>query len=155
MVDFTDADVERAESFLRPMIPGLFRVIYDPKMLGRDGRVHRWFQVVFAVGPGDERSLRLKVHGLFPAMLVEVSQLRLATDAHVVSLRARRFYPDMKNLDPKNPVMFIEADWAGSALGAMRERGDFSTWAIDCLSYRNHFESDDPLMKDYTGQEIK
>jgi hypothetical protein len=154
MADFTGPEVERAESLLRPMMPGPFRVIYDPKMLGRDGRVYRWFQVVFAVGPGDARTLRSKVHALFPAMLVELSQLRLATDADVVSLRARRFCPDNKILDPEHPVMFIEAEWAGAALRAMQGRGDFSMSASDCLTYRNHFASDDPLTKQY-GEPVK
>jgi hypothetical protein len=137
------------------MMPGAFRVVYIPDMPGRGGRAHRWFQVVFAIGPGDAKMLRLKVHGLFPVMLVEVSQLRLATEADVVSLRARRFYPDNKILDPEYAVMFIEAEWAGSVLGAMREHGDFSTWANDCLTYRNHFERDDPLTKRYADRDDK
>lgn len=43
--------------------------------------------------------------------------------------------------------MFIEADWAGSAVRQMRERGDFSNWASESLSYCNHLKREDTFNK--------
>ncbi|NDF00370.1 MAG: hypothetical protein EB034_19195 [Verrucomicrobia bacterium] len=133
-------------------MPGLFRVIYDPEMPQRDGTPFRWFQVVFAVGPGDAGNLRSQVHALFPRTLTTLSQAPLAADAQVISLRARRFCPDTKILDPAHPVMFIEVEWASSALRAMHQRNDYSTWSGECLTYRNHFDRADPLTRQYTRQ---
>jgi hypothetical protein len=154
MADSRHPDVHRAESLLRPMMPDRFNVTYTPDMPRRDGTPFRWFQVVFAVGPGDTSGLRTQVHALFPRMFATLAQVQLATDADLISLRARRFCPDSKILDPAHPVMFIEADWLASAFRTMRRSDDYSAWAIECATYRNHFDRDDPLTKRYSGEAV-
>jgi hypothetical protein len=154
MSDSTHHDIERAEALLRPLMPGIFRVSYLPDMPRRDRTPARWFQVVFAVGPGDAPTLRTQVHALFPAMLAALSGLPLATDADIISLRARRHCPESSIYNPEHPFMFIEADWTGSTFRTMRQRSDFSTWGSECLSYRNHFDRDDPFTRQYAGQLI-
>jgi hypothetical protein len=155
MADSTHPEVEQAESMLRPLMPGRFNATYIPDMSRRDGTRFRWFQVVFAVGPADTSPLRTQVHELFPRMLATLARVRLATDADFISLRARRFCPDTKILDQAHPVMFVEADWAASAFRAMREASDFSTWASQCATYRNHFDRDDPLTRQYSGEAVE
>jgi hypothetical protein len=136
------------------MMPDRFSATYIPDMPRRDDTRFRWFQVVFAVGPGDTIVLRTQVHELFPRMLATLAQVLLATEADFLSLRARRFCPDTKVLDPAHPVMFIEADWAASAFRAMRRASDFSTWASECATYRNHFDRDDPFTRQYSGEAV-
>jgi len=68
----------------------------------------------------------------------------LATEADLISLRARRF-----SSDSKDPAMFIEADGKGSAFRAMQQSGDFSAWAGECQRYHNHFDNDDQLTRQY------
>jgi hypothetical protein len=148
----THPDVEQAESLLRLMMPNPLSVVYTPEMPRRDGTPYRWFQVIFAVGPGDTPRLRNEVHLLFPRMLATLSQVRLVTDADVLSLRARRFCPDSNVLDPAHPVMFIEAEWAASVYFNMQNGGDFSKWARECLTYFNHFDRVDPLTRHYVGR---
>ena len=133
-------------TILRPMMPDKFDVIYTPDMPGHDGRQFRWFQVVFAVGPGDTAVLHAEIHELFPRTLAAISPLALVSKADHVSLRARRFIPD-SSLGSDHPFMFIEADWTGSAVRQMRERGDFSNWASESLSYCNHLEREDTFNK--------
>jgi hypothetical protein len=144
MNDSKHLDIERAETLLRPIMPDKFWVTYDPAMPGSDGKPFRWFQVVFAVGPGDIATLRAQVHELFPKMLVALSPLALVREADHVSLRARRFMPD---LGTDRPFMFIQADWTGAAVRQMRDNGDFSVWAKVCLSYRNDHDKQDVLNK--------
>jgi hypothetical protein len=148
MGGFEHPDVEQVETLLRPMMPDRFLVDYIPDMPRRDGKPSQWFQVVFAVGPGDVAALRKQVHELFSRTLSAISQAHLPTAADVVSLRARRIFPDSK-LDP---VMFIEAEWARSGFLAMRKSGDFSGWSRECLSYCNHFDNADMFTKQYAGQ---
>lgn len=154
MTNSTHPDVERAESLLRLLMPGRFSVTYTSDMPRRDGTAVRWFQVVFAVGSGETSVLRTQVHELFPRMLATLTQVRLANDADFISLRARRFCPNTRLLDPAHPVMFIEADWAASAFRAMRQASEFSTWAEVCATYHNHFDHDDPLTRQYSGEAV-
>lgn len=137
-------DVEKAEALLRPMMPDRFSATYEPAMPGSDGKVFRWFQVVFAISPGDVTSLRTQVHELFPKMLEALSALKSVHEADHFSLRARRFIPD---LDADRPFMFIQADWTGAAVRQMRDRDDFSVWADMCLTYRNEDDKQDPFNK--------
>ncbi len=146
MDDFAYPDIERAEALLRPIMPGRFSVTYEPAMPGSDDSLLRWFQVVLAVGPGESAILRTQIHELFQRMLASLSALVLVTEADHVTLRVRRFIPDSK-LSPDRPFMFIEADWTGSAVRQMRERGDFSCWPSECLTYRNHFDREDTFSK--------
>ena len=147
MADSSHPNIEEAEGLLRPVMPDVFRVTYTPDMPSRDGTSFSWFQVVFAVGPGGSPDLRKQVHDLFPRMLGVLSKVSLAREADFVSLRARRFCPETKNLDPKHPVMFIEADWRGSALKSTSQSEDFSDWMERCVAYRNNFDGDDPLTR--------
>ncbi|HEV2454293.1 MAG TPA: hypothetical protein VGY98_08530 [Verrucomicrobiae bacterium] len=95
MSDSVHPDIERAETLLRPMMPDRFSVTYEPAMPGSEGKLFRWFQVVFAVGPGDAAALRTQVHELFPRMLTALSPLASVHEADHVTLRARRFIPDL------------------------------------------------------------
>jgi len=134
-------------------MPDRFSAIYTPDMPGRGGTSFRWFQVVFAVGPGDGVILRAQIHELFPRILAVLSPLALASEADLISLRARRFIPDSK-LGDDHPFMFIEAEWTGSTFRLMRERGDFSGWASERLSYQNRIDKEDAFNKQYSGQVI-
>jgi hypothetical protein len=146
VTDSTHPDLERAETLLRPMMPDRFSVLYEPEMPGEDGRIFRWFQVVFAVGPGDAVVLRAQVHELFPRMLAALSPLPSVRKADVVSLRARRFLPDQ---DPgfDRPYMFIQADWTGAAVRQIRGQKNFSVLANECLTYRNYQDKGDVFNK--------
>ncbi len=144
MSDSKHPDVEKAETLLRPMMPDRFSITYEPAMPGSDGKLFRWFQVVFAVGPGDIASLRTQVHELFPKMLAVLSPLKSVHEADHVTLRARRFIPD---LDADRPFMFIQMDWTGAAVRRMRDNGNFSVWANECLTYRNEHDKHDTLNK--------
>jgi hypothetical protein len=135
-------------------MPDRFRADYIPDFPRRDGSAARWFQVVFAVGPGDATLLRTQVHELFPRMLAAVSDIPLATDADLISLRARRHCPDSEIYRPEHPFMFIEADWSGTAFRSMRQHRDFSVWPAECITYRNHFGAHDVLTRQYSGQSI-
>jgi len=128
------------------MMPDRFSIIYEPQMPGEDGKIFRWFQVVFAVGPGDADVLRAQVHELFPRMLVALSPLPSVHKADVITLRARRFLPDQ---DPgfDRPYMFIQADWRGAAVRQIRGQKNFSVWAGECLTYRNYQDKGDVFNK--------
>lgn len=139
-------DVESAETLLRPMMPDRFSVIYEPEMPGENGKLFRWFQVVFAVGPGDAAVLRAQVHELFPKMLSALSALASVREADVVSLRARRFLPDQDSGFDR-PHMFIQADWTGTTVRQIRKQKDFSVWVNECLTYRNYYDKGDIFNK--------
>ena len=143
-------DIEEIEALLRPIMPDRFRADYCADFHLRDGSTMRWFQVVFAIGPGDTALLRTQVHELFPRMLSSLAAMHLASGADLISLRARRFCPDAPN--PEHPVMFIEADWAGRTFRGMSERRDFSAWSAECITYRNHFDARDAFTRRYSGQ---
>jgi hypothetical protein len=124
------------------MMPDRFSVLYEPEMPAEDGKLFRWFQVVFAVGPGDAVVLRTQVHQLFPRMLAALSPLASVRQADVVSLRARRFLPDQDSGFDR-PSMFIQADWTGATVLQLRGQRDFSVWSNECLSYRNYHDKGD------------
>ena len=144
--DPINPDIERAETLLRPLMPDRFSVIYEPEMPGEDGKIFRWFQVVFAIGPGDSADLRAQVHELFPKMLAALSPLASVHKADIVTLRARRFLPDQ---DPgfDRPNMFIQADWKGAAIRQIRRQKNFAVWAGECLTYRNYHDKGDVFNK--------
>lgn len=144
MSDPIHPDIEKAEILLRPMMPDIFSASYEPAMPGVGGKLFRWFQVVFAVGPGDSAILRSQVHELFPRMLAVISPLTSVHEADHVTLRARRFMPEFST---DRPFMFIQANWTGAAVRQMREDGDFSSWANECLTYRNEHDKNDPFNK--------
>jgi hypothetical protein len=133
-------------------MPDVFKVDYFPDFTRLGGGTFRWFQVLFAVGPGDDATVREQVHLLFEGMLPTISDMSIVRKAEQVSLRARRRVPESPCYHPDNPVMFIEAFWHGSALAAMRDRGDFSTWASECFSYVNRLDPHDPLTRSYASQ---
>ncbi len=130
------------------MMPDKFSVTYEPAMPGSNGKFFRWFQVVFAVGPGDAAALRAQVHELFPLMLAALSPLSSVQEADHITLRARRFLPD---IGADRPFMFIQADWTDVAVRRMRDNGDFAVWANECLTYRNEHDKNDTfnISKDY------
>lgn len=139
--------VKRATATLGPFMPDVFKVEYYPDFPRGDGSTFRWFQVVFAVGPGDGIMVRAQVHLLFERILQSISALSAARDAEHVSLRARRRVPEEPRYRPEHPLMFIEGYWPGSALATMRQRRDFSAWASECSTYVNHFDQHDPLTR--------
>ncbi len=145
----THPDIERAESVLAPLMPDRFSVIYEPEMPGPDGRLLKWFQVVFVVGPGDDAVLRAQVHDLFPKMLAALSALTSVRSADVVSVRTRRF---QLHQDPifDRPSMFIQADWSGAVVRQNRKQRDFLVWANECLAYRNYHDKGDIFNKQAT-----
>ena len=151
MNDLAYADIERAESLLRPLLPDRFSANYIPDFPRRDGSPTRWFQVVFAVGPGDMTVLRAQVHDLFPRMLTVLAQVNSATSADLVSLRARRHCPDSKIYNPDRPFMFIETEWSREGFGQMCQGRDFSQWHAHCATYRNCFDAEDVLTRQYWG----
>jgi hypothetical protein len=81
-------------------------------------------------------------------MLAALSTLASVHEADHVSLRARRFIPE---LDSNRPFMFIQADWTGAAVQRMRDNGDFSVWANECLTYRNKHDKQDIFNKQATA----
>ena len=142
-----EIQIEQAEKRLRGFMPGRFHVSYDPAFPGSKGKIFGWFQVCFEVGPGEDSFIRSQVHDLFERMLTVLSDLNLVCESGHVSFRARRHYPNSKTYDPDHPFMFIEADWSGSAIQAMREQTSFLFWSANCLSYQNRFDKNDPLNK--------
>jgi hypothetical protein len=140
-----EIQIEQAEERLHVFMPGRFHVSYDPAFPGSNGKIFRWFQVCFEVGPGEDSFIRTQVHDLFERMLTVLSELNLVCESDHVSLRARRHYPDSKTYNPDHPFMFIEADWSGSVIKAMGKQTSFAAWATTCLSYCNRFNKNDPL----------
>jgi hypothetical protein len=154
MTDSTQQEIERAESLLRPLMQDSFRANYTPDFPRRDGSPARWFQVVFAVGPGESAALRAQVHELFPQMLAALAQVSLVAGSDLVSLGARRHCPDSEIYRPEHPFMFIEAAWSGTAVRGMRDRRDFSVWSAECITYWNHFDAQDVFTRGYAGQPV-
>jgi len=134
-------------------MPARFRVSYDPAFPGSNGKLFSWFQVVFKVGPGEDSTIRMQVHNLFERMLAAFSELNLVCESDLVSLSARRHYPDSKIYNPDHPFMFIEAEWSGSAVRAMSKQANFTSWATACLDYSNLFDRNDPLTKKYSWKD--
>jgi len=151
---FRQDPVERVTALIQPFMPDVFKVDYFPDFPRRDGGTFRWFQIVFAVGPGDDATVRSQVHSLFERILPTISDLSVARDAEQISLRARRRVPESPLYCPEHPLMFIEGFWPGSALAIMRQRGDFSAWASECSIYINRFDLHDPLTRGYDPQPI-
>ena len=145
--------VEQVETQLRSFMPGCFRVSYDPAFPGSNGKIVRWFQVIFEVGPGEDSTIRTQVHNLFEKILTILPGLNIVCESDFVSLRARRHYPDSKMYNPNHPFMFIEVDWSGSAIKAMRKQASFTSCATTCLFYRNSFDQNDPLAKKYSEKD--
>jgi hypothetical protein len=139
-------DIEEAEKLLRPMVLDKITVIYQPDMPDQDGKVCRWFQVIFAVGPCGNALLRAEVHDLFLRMLVALSSLTSVCEADHVCLSARHFLSDQKSSSDR-PLMLIQADWPGPAIQQMRKDGDFSVWPNVCLTYRNELDRNDEFNK--------
>lgn len=115
-------------------------------MPGENGKLFRWFQVVFASGPGDPDILRTQAHELFLQMLAALSPLASVREADVVSLRARRFLHNQDSAFDR-PSMFIQAEWTGTAVRQIRRRTDFSFLAGNCLAYRNFHDKGDVFNK--------
>lgn len=131
----------RVTELLRPLFPDLFAVSYLPSFPRPDGSLVSIFQVVFAVGPGEDAVTRTAVHDRFQQLLRLLSPLPEAQRSEV-ALRARRHVPPRSR--PDHPHMFIEGAWHGSELSAMR-RDDFSSWHSHCYLYVNRFDRDDVL----------
>jgi hypothetical protein len=91
-----EIQIEQVEAQLRLFMPKRFRVSSDPAFPGSNGRIFRWFQVVFEVGSGEDSFIRTQVHDLFERMLPVLSEQNLVCKSDHVSLRARRHYPDSK-----------------------------------------------------------
>jgi hypothetical protein len=151
---FRKDPAERGTSLLRSLMPEAFKVIYIPDFPRLVGGTGHWFQVVFAVGPGDDAAVRAEVHSLFERMLHILSDLSAVREADQVSLRARRRVPESATCRPEHPLMFIEASWAGATIEALRERQDFSSWARELSEYSNWFDQNDPLTRSYERQPI-
>jgi hypothetical protein len=145
-----EIQIEQIEAQLRPFMPRHFRVAYDPAFPSSKGDLFKWFQVIFEIGPGDDPTIRTLVHNLFERILTVLAEHNLVCESDVVSLRARRHYPDSEIYNPDHPFMFIEADWSGSAIQAMRKQASFTAWAAACLWYRNCFDKNDLLTKKYS-----
>jgi hypothetical protein len=132
---------------LKPFMPDEFKVEYWPSFPRTDSSTFRWFQVIFAIGPGDDATARAEVHSLFERILIEISDISIVRHAEQVSLRARRRVPDSPLYREDHPFMFIESSWTGSVLACMRKQHDFSGWACSCSAYVNRFDLCDPLTR--------
>jgi hypothetical protein len=139
-VEPAEAVERRITEMLRPHFSDLFVVNYHPKFPRPDGTTFSLFQVVFAVGPGNDAEVRAAVHKHIEQLLRILSPL-LEVRQSVVSLRARRHIPPLSR--PDHPHMFIECSWHGSRLAATDD-GDHG-WHSRCLQYVNRFDDDDPL----------
>lgn len=131
----------RVTELLQPLFTDLFAVSYQPSFPRPDGSLVSIFQVVFAVGPGEDAATRATVHERFQQLLRLLTALPEAQQSEV-ALRARRHVPPRSR--PDHPHMFIESAWHGSELPAMRS-DDFSSWHSHCYFYVNRFDRDDSL----------
>jgi len=136
---------QQATALLAPVMPSSFKVTYDPFFPRADGSTFSWFQVVFAVGPGEETELRELVHATFEKALTRLARLRPAIKSDHVTLRARRHVPP--TTDPKWPHMFIECSWRGTDLRALILARDMTQWHAVCQTYLNRASKDDPLTR--------
>jgi hypothetical protein len=135
--DSKHPDIEKAEALLRPMMPDRFAVTYKSATPRSDGKLFRWFEVVFVVGPGEAGALRAQVHELFPRMLAALSPLPSVHEADRVILCARQF----------GSYFGIQANWTAAAVRQMRDSDDFSAWANACLTCRNDHDKNDAFNK--------
>ena len=131
----------RVTELLQPYFTDLFAVSYHPSFPRPDRSTVSIFQVVFAVGPGNDTATRAAVHERFRQLLRLLSAVPEAQRSEV-SLRARRHVPPRSR--PDHPHMFIECAWHGSELAAMH-RDDFSSWHSHCYLYVNRFDHNDSL----------
>lgn len=131
----------RVTELVRPCFTEIFWVNYLPSFPRPDRTLMSIFQIVFAVGPGDDDSTRAAVHERFRQLLPLISSLPEAQRSEV-ALRARRHVPPRSR--PNHPHMFIECAWHGTELAAMRS-DDFSSWHSHCYFYVNRFDRNDPL----------
>jgi hypothetical protein len=131
----------RVTDLLKPYFADLFVVNYHPSFPRPDRSTFSLFQVVFAVGPGEDSDMRAAVHGRFGMLLRLLSPLPEVQSSDVV-LRARRHVPSRSR--PDHPHMFIECAWHGSKLAAMYS-ADFTSWHSHCDFYINRFDRHDPL----------
>lgn len=145
-----EIQIKQVEAQLRSLMPGRFRVSYDPAFPSSKGDLFKWFQVVFEVGPGEDFTIRAQVHNLFEKILTALAGFSLVCESDIVSLRARRHYPDSKIYNPDHPFMFIEAEWSGSAIRAMGKQTSFASWMTACLDYHNRFDKNDPLTRKFS-----
>lgn len=129
---------------LRPYFTDLFKVWYDPEFPRPNGSTFSLFQVVFVVGPDDDLTARAAVHEHFQQLIWLLSSLPEVQQAEVFALRARRHLPGLSH--PDHPQMFIECNWHGPALSALRL--DVSRWHSQCSFYVNRFDRKDPLNVD-------
>jgi len=146
--------VEVSASLLRPFMPDVFKVDYLPEFPRPYGGTGRWFQVVFAIGPGIDAAVGAEVHSLFERILLVLSDLTVVRNADAVSLRARRRIPESPLYRPDHPLIYIESSWTGAAITAMYERREFSSWASMCSDYINRFDRNDPLARRYEPDSI-
>ncbi len=126
---------------LQPFFTDLFAVSYHPAFPRPDRSTVSIFQVVFAVGPGEDAATRATVHERFQQLLRLLSPLPEVQQSEI-ALRARRHVPPRSR--PDHPHMFIESAWHGSELSVMRS-DDFSSWHSHCSFYFNRFDRNDPL----------
>jgi hypothetical protein len=145
-----EIQIEQIEAQLRSFMPRRFRVSYDPAFPSSKGDLCKWFQVILEIGPGEDPTIRTQVHNLFERILASLAEHNLVCESDVVSLRARRHYPDSKTYNPDHPFMFIEAEWRGSAIRMTGKQKSFNSWMTTCLDYHNRFDKNDPLTKEYS-----
>jgi hypothetical protein len=64
-----EIQIEQVEVRLRLFMPDRFRVSYDPAFPGSNGKIFKWFQVVFEIGPEEASLIRTHVHNLLRGRL--------------------------------------------------------------------------------------
>lgn len=139
-----DDVIRRVTKLLQPHFTDLFSVYYEPAFPRRDHSTFSLFQVVFAVGPGEDAKVRDDVLLKFKQLLELLAPLPEVQHS-AVNLCARRHAPP--HSPPDHPYMFIECGWYGSEVAEMLRKHNFVSWHSYCCRYINRFDENDALNK--------
>jgi hypothetical protein len=135
---------KQATSAIQSTMTDLFTVTYDPAFPSTPTSKLSIFQVVFAVGPGEDTLMRELVHNRFQQLLTILAPFPEAQTSRF-ALRARRHVPSRS--PPHHPYMFIEAWWHGEDVSTMLNQNCFDSWHSLCAAYINRFDKNDSLNK--------
>ena len=134
------------EKRVREVLPDMVNIMYDPAFPPTPEKTVAWYQIVFAVGPGEDEEIRSLTLSLIERLIEILVDEKVYTFAELISLRARRHVPESR---PEHPHMFIEVSWSDSDLKTMSPQ----SWHNHAGSYVNRFDRSDPLNKQWVVPE--
>ena len=137
-----NADLNNVIAKFEDMFPNKCQVTYEPAFPLPDKSTRRFFQVVIAIGPGDDDVLNGQVHECVPSCLNLIRRYGFIEKVDTIGLRFRRY----ENNENQRPFMYIEMAWDRENLLEMAKEADFGNWQTWLRFYRNHCDNNDPFI---------